>query len=239
MRNLKITNKALKFLETDTQYQEHILEKVTDSNDSWEIKIQDGGCLNIPKTEFTPRAGMIARFYGKGFGYSVRGVTIRHECGGSFTPIYYRTIEEAENDHKRYCAKMERDREKKLEINKKAMDADYDALPDIFKRRIDGFRAANPDFRRDYENYEMFTIKEAIKIANAVKDPAKIHDFYKKPFNEQAKMVVGLDEGHSGNTFGCACQLARLYLESPEGVLKVHGALTPVVGCEAYGCKHE
>ena len=233
MRNLKITKKGMKAIWNDDQYEECILEGVTDDGDDWTLKT-DMGYLSVPKIKgFVPTAGMRAYFFGKGFGHSVRGVVVEK------TPIYYRTIEEAENDHKRYCKKMDSDRAKRLKKNLKNMDADYNALPDVFKKRIDGFRKANPNFRRDYEGYEIFTIKEAIKIANALKDPAKVHEFYEKPFEEQAKMVVGLDEGHSGNTFGCACQLARMYLESPETVLKMHGALVPVVGCEAYGCKHE
>jgi len=231
MRNLKITNKALKYLETDTQYQEHIIDKVVDADDSWEICVQDGGCLNIPKTEFTPRAGMMARFYGKGFGYFVRGVTI---C---WTPIFYRTPEEADQDHKNWCKKNDREKARNLKKNLKSMDADYNSLPEVFKKRIDRFREANPNFRRDFEGYEMFTIKEAIKIANAVKDPDKIDEFYKRPFEEQVK-IANIDEGHSGNTFGCACSLAMWYLQQPENVIKVHGAMANLVGCEAYGCKH-
>jgi hypothetical protein len=49
---------------------------------------------------------------------------------------------------------------------------------------------------------------------------------------------VPLADGHSGNTVGCACLLARLYLTSPEDVARMHGALTPLVGCAEYGCVH-
>lgn len=45
-----------------------------------------------------------------------------------------------------------------------------------------------------------------------------------------------ISEGHSGNTFGMACRLAYLYLTEPENVIKLHGALAPLVGSKEYGC---
>lgn len=45
------------------------------------------------------------------------------------------------------------------------MDVDYENLPDAFKKRIDRFRANNPDFRFEFESYELFCCMEAVKIA--------------------------------------------------------------------------
>ncbi len=229
----KITKKALEYILNDKEFTTYILEKVTDGGDTWDLTFDGSKSLCVPKIKnFIPEKGMWAKLYGKGFGYTVRGVVINEVI------FYYRTPEEAEQDHKAWCRKNDREKETTLKKNLKKMDAEYDALPDIFKKRIDAFRANNPNFRRDYEGYEMFCIKEAIKIANAVKDPTKIDEFYHKPFEEQAKMA-GIDDGHSGNTFGCACNLALDYLTNPSVVPKVHGALAPVVGCKAYGCPHE
>lgn len=47
--------------------------------------------------------------------------------------------------------------------------------------------------------------------------------------------LTGLSDGHSGNTAGMALSLARLYIESPEYVSKMHGALSTLVGSEEYG----
>lgn len=46
------------------------------------------------------------------------------------------------------------------------------------------------------------------------------------------------DDGHSGNTFGCAARLAYHYLTEQENIVREHGALVPLVGCEKYGCPH-
>lgn len=45
-------------------------------------------------------------------------------------------------------------------------------------------------------------------------------------------------EGY-GNTFGFACVLARHYITNPENVYREHGALTPLVSCQEYGCPHQ
>jgi hypothetical protein len=57
--------------------------------------------------------------------------------------------------------------------------------------------------------------------------------------HQRQKQLLGMANGHSGNTFGCALHLAFVYTEAPEFVVEQHGALTPLVGCEAYGCPHE
>lgn len=228
----KITQKALAYLPKDTEYSNYTLEGVEDGGDCWDIIVDKGAILSIPKTGFVPLPGMLAKFYGKGFGYSVRGVII------SDVVIYYRTPEEAELDHKAYCKKMDEDRARNLKKNMAKMDEAYNKLPDIFKARIDGFRKTNPNFRRDYEEYEMFCIKEAIKIAETLNDPEKVIEFSKGDYNQKLFLVPTIDEGHSGNTLGCATHLAYLYLSNPGMIAKTHGALVPLVGCEEYGCSH-
>lgn len=53
------------------------------------------------------------------------------------------------------------------------------------------------------------------------------------------KEVMGINDDHSGNTLEMALKLARALLTNPEFATRMHGALTPLVGCEAYGCTHE
>ena len=118
------------------------------------------------------------------------------------------------------------------------MDSDYDGLPIIFRLRIDKFRNANPRFRVDYECYELFCCMEAVNIAKAVKTKEALDDFCKLAYEQQKEIVPDLSDGHSGNTFGMACRLAYWYLNNPDNILKEHGALTPLVGCDAYGCLH-
>lgn len=99
------------------------------------------------------------------------------------------------------------------------MDADYKSLPEPFKKRIDSFRKSDPNFRVESESYEMFTLKEAVKIAEYAKTPAKVLQFRKFKFEKQMKLA-NISAEHSGNTHGWAIQLAYLLLKDPTKVYK-------------------
>lgn len=58
---------------------------------------------------------------------------------------------------------------------------------------------------------------------------------YGYDFNRQKAEMPAMDEGHSGNTFGAAVQLAYWWLVNPENVDKQHGAMAPLVGSQDYG----
>lgn len=61
--------------------------------------------------------------------------------------------------------------------------------------------------------YNLFACEQAILIADALQSREKISEFMKMTdFNSQMKMVPGLSDGHSGNTFGMACHFAAAYL---------------------------
>ena len=62
------------------------------------------------------------------------------------------------------------------------------------------------------EPYEVFCCEQAVLIAKALKTEAEIQKFYDAPYNEQQELVPALSDGHSGNTFGGACALARAWL---------------------------
>jgi len=66
-------------------------------------------------------------------------------------------------------------------------------------------------------------------------DIEEVKSFWDADWDKQMKLVPTINDGHSGNTFGCACKLAVLYLESPELVARIHGSLSPLVGSEAFG----
>lgn len=215
----------------DDQWTEYTVEKVHHyDSGGWEVGLDSGWCFFIPAdSPVEPRVGMKLRQYGKGFGYCVRGCFLDGQC------VFYRT--EAEQDAKNKADLLERERQdrEKFEANRAAIDARYDALPEIFRARIDKFRRNNPDFRWKYESYELFVCEEAVKIAS-LGSAVAISDFHGLPWEQQKKMVPGLGDGHSGNTFGAACRLAMDYLTAPENVELRHGALAPLVGSDEYGC---
>ena len=68
--------------------------------------------------------------------------------------------------HSDYEHKMPKDRFRK---NERSLDAKYKKLPAVFKKRLKIFRDSNPNFRWEYEAYEMTCCVDAVKIAKAVK----------------------------------------------------------------------
>ena len=218
--------------ETDQQYEEYNIVDVSKSGDDsyYLLKLNEGGYFSIPDVGVVPKVGQIARLYGKGFGYAVRGVAIDGQI------VYYRT--EAEEAAFRADERAKQDIKRRTEYD--AQSAEFDkrvnALPEPFKTRILDFRAYNPNWAYEYEPYELFVCEQAVAIADALKDVAKIVEFHKSDSAKQKEMVPALSDDHSGNTFGAACLLARCYLSNPDLVPKMHGALCPLVGCKSYGC---
>jgi hypothetical protein len=157
---------------------------------------------------------------------NIRGLDINGER------VFWKTDEELERERQEWLDNYNKEKQERFEKQKEQMDIDYEALPDEFKKRIDRFRNNNPTFRVDYEEYEVFCCKEALKIAEYCKTPENVKDFYNKSWEEQKKVI---SDEHSGNTFGAACVLASLYLSNPEMLYKQHGALSPLVGSEEYG----
>jgi len=205
--------------------------KITEvGTDGRGIHLEEGYWFTVPKdSPILPKVGMIARMYGKGFGHSVRGLFLDGEC------IYYRTLEEEAEQHRQQVAEIEAKDRVEFEKQRESIDTRYDALPECFRKRIDKFCNNNPDFRRKYESYELFVCEEAVKIAKALKTDKAIVDWKKgKPFSDSR---VDISRDHSGNTFGFAVLLARLFAQGEEDkIIGAHGALAPLVGSKEYGC---
>lgn len=225
----------MSFPENDTQFEDTLITSVDgDREHGWNITRSEGWCFGVPKdSPIVPKVGMSARFYGKGIGYTVRGLFLNG------VEVFYRT-EAIDAEYHRKQVEAERLRR---EIEYDAKRDEYDArvaeLPEVFRQRFARFRAGNARFRYDFEPYELFTCEQALAIANTLRTSVAIDHFRRLPWDQQKTAVPGLSDEHSGNTFGCACTLAALYVERPEFVVRMHGALTPLVGCVEYGCTHE
>lgn len=206
------------------------IKEVHDSEDYYSIHTEDGMGFGLEKKYgVVPKEGDTVEVH------SVNGSTIRAvDINGK--RVFYKTDEDLDREHKEWCASNQKRKEEAFEKEKASLDAKYEALPKVFKDRIDKFRANNPKFRVDFEGYEMFTCEQAVVIADALKTKEALEEFKNLDWAEQKAKVPLLDEGHSGNTFGCACALAYWYLEQPENVTKMYGALAPLVGSEEYGC---
>jgi hypothetical protein len=220
-------------IENDTQYEEKILTNVNTMKEGWEISHGPWTLfVHSDQCQQPPKVGEKCRLYGRGVGYTVRGIVIEGRV--------YRYLTE-EQDEQHHQAQLDADREKRqrdLDDHRAERDAAIAVLPEPFRIRIEHFQKARPDWRREHEPYEFFCCQEAVKIANAVRpmglpwDKA-IHAFYS---DRDMQEIAKISRDHSGNTFGTACRLAHCYLEAPDRLPMLHGALCPLVGCEEYGC---
>lgn len=204
--------------------------KIIEVKANREFHLGEGYWFAVPKdSPVVPKTGMIARMYGKGFGYSVRGLFLDGKC------VYYRTPDEEVEQHRQWVAEKEAKDRAEFEEHRESIDVRYDTLPKCFRKRIDKFRDNNPEFRWKYEDYELFVCEEAIKIAKALKTDKAIVDWKEgNPFSDSR---VDISRDHSGNTFGFAVLLARLFAQGEEEkIIGAHGALAPLVGSKEYGC---
>lgn len=226
--------------------EEGVITKVEPYSDGggWSVSYGDAWGCGFRDVGVEPKVGDKLTTFGQ-FGYSFHGQALNDEV------VWYLTPAEEEAEHEARNAAADQKKRDEFEANRAKPDADYEALPETFKERIDKFRRTNPDFRWQFESYELFACTEALKIAsycsiNRIAEPEDGHEptadenivaFQKLPYEEQKK--AGIADGHSGNTFGFACRLAYLWVTDPGMVVAEHGALVALVGCEEYGCPHE
>lgn len=218
---------------SDHEYREEIIDKVEESESGYALG-HGGWTLWCPKVEgITPKVGDVLRTWGKGIGFAVRGIAINGQI------VRYETRQEMEDRNARELFEREMEQLTKAESERQANDARIAALPDVFQRRIQRFRNGNPEFWWKHQPYELFVCEQAVLIAQAMKSPDDVPAFAKLSWEQQKLVVPELDGGHSGNTFGAACRLAHWYLTQPENVVREHGALAVLVGCDEYGCTHD
>lgn len=167
----------------------------------------------------------------------VRGVVFNDDI------VFYQTLDEYRDAGRREAERrIAADRER-FESERESLDARYNALPDVFRQRIEKFRRTNPDFRWQHERYEIFCCEQAVLIASTLEyDEQRIETFKKADPLERQAMVPDLSAGlaadGSDNTVGCAVALAKAYATDPAYVVLIHGALSYVYSCERYGCPH-
>lgn len=204
------------------------ITKVTDCETYFDIQVKGMGFSLSKEYNCTPKVGDTLELKGS-LGMSVAGVKINGEL------IFEKTKEDLDREHEEWKKRHEINKKEEFEKNRAEHDANYEALPLIFKKRIDRLRRNNPHFRWDAEAYDVFACKEAIKIASVIKTAEELQAFGKMDYNEQIK-IVPLDEGHSGGTFGQAMQLAHCLLVNEKYIPFIHSSLAHIAGCENIGC---
>lgn len=191
-----------------------------------------------------PKVGDRITIYGS-LGRPIWGIDINGE------QVYYKTGEQMHQERLALIAQHDEEKRQRFEIESAQLDEQYGALLPIFQRRIDRFRQTDPNWRVEYEAYEMFVCVEACKLIRWVEDCRArvsnpkpevrdlLHEYYDNAGSEewrQKHVGVPHDDGHSGNSFGKTVLFAQIYFDDHRFVPFAHGAMTGLVSCEDFGC---
>jgi hypothetical protein len=202
--------------------QESTVESCKSLGDNqWEVYSSEGWVIHTPYY-FDVKAGMnLITWSGPPANYT-RGIVIDNKVS------WYRDPDEAIQDHEDWKVNQKRKRIKEFAENKDKLDARYDALPDVFKKRLDKFRKSDPMFRVDFESYELFCCEEAWACAKHYSTLNALQSAIETP---EGANWPDMASGHSGNTHGCSVGLAQLCLsDSPEFVYGSPPGLAPLTG---------
>ena len=216
----------------DDQFQDKYLKEVKEDKDGYTFTFDNGWSWGIDKKSgIVPKVGDQTRCYGKGIGYTIRGFFVNGK------KVFYRTEKQEEQRHKDWYDEERKKKEQKFIDEKEDRDRRIKLLSDSMQKRLQGFFERNKDFRIEYEPYELFCLEQAVVIARTLRMKGEIDNFSSQEFEVQIKMVPGISDQHSGNTFGFSCLMAKILLSgNDEYIIKNHGAMCHLVGCEEYGC---
>ncbi len=171
----------------DIEFQTQVLSKVEEYPDGW-VVTGDCGCLIIPKYSDVPKVGDQITYYGKGFGYPVRGVVING------IEVYYNTSEEYERQREQEIADSKRNRRLEYADAKDGNTARINALPGPLQKRLFQFRKRSDDFGPEFEGYELAIAEMSTQVALACERHAAgqseqwFETFRKAEWSEQASV---------------------------------------------------
>jgi hypothetical protein len=99
----------MSFPENDNEFQEMVVDHVTDEETGYVIRIGNQ-CTYIDKSYGVfVKTGDKIRIYGKGFGYTIRGIFINGK------EVYYQTVEEFDRDLKERARERDEERIKRVQ----------------------------------------------------------------------------------------------------------------------------
>lgn len=218
-------------IENDQQFEEATIKSVDREGDNCiYLRFESGSFLLVrnDRDAQLPKPGEVARLYGKGLGYPVRGVAVGDRV------YHYQTEEEYKAESQASVeGRLNKKRREWLQESEKRIDA----LPPSFQDRMKGFLERKKDFGPKFGLYELMVCEQAFAMAKHFGSTRKLKDFSEMTYIRQREVFPMLAEGHSGNSFAMSIRLAYLYLTDQNSVVREHGALCPLVGCEEYGCR--
>lgn len=216
-----------------------------DNGKGWSVTCDHGWTAGCGRIEGKPEPQVGDEFTTFApIGYQFHGQALNGEV------LWYRTIEEEEAENARLTALHAQEAEDRFLVSEAGLDARYDALSHHMKVRIDRFRhAGGRHWRVEHEAYELVCCEDADRVAAYLRtlppeaqEPEAMDEwakaFARLPEADREALVPGMSGSHSGNTFGFATYLGRLLVIDPLIAVLMHGAMTPLIGCEDYSCTH-
>jgi hypothetical protein len=200
----------------DDDFEDYTVKTATAYEDGlgWSISTTDSTGFGLPRLtddQPAPEPGDTIRTYGS-FGRPMRGAVHNGRV------VWYRTKELGEASHRRWVEDYHAQRKRRFARSLPALDAQYEALSAPMKARIARFRAKDPDFRWESEDYEAFICQQADLLVEHFGDEGAIlawnsinSDQHAPKYDYQEQMrqaPPGWGDGHSGNTHGTAVALA-------------------------------
>lgn len=183
-----------------------------------------------------PRVGDRVKIVGE-MGHEFYGMVLNHRL------VWWLTPAEREQRRADWLREYHERQERDFVAAEARLDADYDALPRPFRFRIDQLRAAGGRaWRVESESYEMFVCKEAVKMAEHFRTREALAAWKDLSYEDQRAAWDGYDDGHSGNTFGCALMLAALWCDAglsdqAEALVVQPQAISPIAGDPRYASR--
>lgn len=218
--------------ESDEGYREEEIAKVSKIDGGFELQLKSGLCFSYEGTQVIPFPGMLARFYGEGLGYPVRGLFVDGK------KVFYRT--DAEESQRKERMKRERLEKMNREFPtvRENLEARIAKLPEAFQERIRGFTERLPDWLMLFGQYEVFCLECAVALVKHCKTLEGLKEFHALQTDDMEKALPELRiSEHTGNTFGFSMAMASLLVANQDrAIYLAHGALCPLTGCEDYGC---
>lgn len=113
------------------------------------------------------------------WGTRTRGMALRG------TVLYYRTAEEVKRrDEAEIVEQQDKEKAEYEEHGKASQQKRYEALPEVFRKRVDVRRRNNPAFGWRFEDYELFACEQATVFAERAKEavingiPPEVDDYF-------------------------------------------------------------
>jgi hypothetical protein len=194
---------------TDTEFETKKIARVEGSEqEGWSVTMDDGWSLGVPSFGGRPKKGDAITLWGRGIGYTVRGIAIngvivRYETEGAERQRF--DAEQRESERQRKWA---------YEQAKPEDDRRIGALPPSLSAILREKLAKSPEFAWDHCGfaYNLYAFEQGVEIAKHLPDEAAIREFPHLPWKQQRKRVPTLDDGHSGGIFGTAIHAALVLL---------------------------